>query len=124
MTVLVWMLLRIRHLDGACCCCSRWGPIAGAALSGRVAIRNFPVTPRAGRRHRRATPMPTVSRTCRCSCLRALRQQLTGPLVAALAVSVPSRGFSNPWYVCFVHTNSVASVRFTFFFVQFICFFG
>ena len=51
--------------------------------------------------------------------------QVTGPLVDALAVSVlVARIAQSLVHVCFVHTNLVAAVRFGFFFVQFLCFFG
>jgi hypothetical protein len=44
--------------------------------------------------------------------------------VDALCVAVlVARVIQSTVHVCFVHTNTVASFRFGFFFVQFICFF-
>ena len=49
---------------------------------------------------------------------------VTGAWVDALAITVlVARVIQSMVHVCFVHTNTVASVRFTFFFIQFICFF-
>ena len=46
-----------------------------------------------------------------------------GALVDALSVAVlAARIVQSTVHVCFVHTNTIASVRFGFFFVQFICF--
>ena len=48
---------------------------------------------------------------------------VAGPLVDALAVlAVVARVFQSLVHVCFVPTNRMASVRFTFFFVQVLCF--
>jgi hypothetical protein len=48
---------------------------------------------------------------------------VVGTLVDALATTVLiARIFQSLVHVCFVHTNTVASVRFAFFFVQFVCF--
>ena len=48
---------------------------------------------------------------------------VTGTLVDALAVTVLiARIVQSMVHVCLVHTNTVASVRFAFYFAQFICF--
>ena len=49
---------------------------------------------------------------------------VTGPLVNTLAaVILAARVVQSSVHVGFVQTNSVVSIRFSFFFIQFICFF-
>jgi uncharacterized MAPEG superfamily protein len=102
----------------------RWSRI----FSGRVAIRNFPADAVGGEEwYRRAT-------RAHANCIENLPVfgaivfalyvgHVTSALVDALAVTVlVTRILQSLVHVCFVHTNTVASVRFTFFFVQFVCF--
>jgi len=102
----------------------RWSRI----FSGRVAIRNFPADAAGGAEwYRRAT-------RAHANCIENLpvfgaivfalyAGHVTGSLVDALAVTVlVARILQSLVHVCFVHTDTVASLRFTFFFVQFICF--
>jgi len=102
----------------------RWGRI----LAGRVAIRNFPADAAGGEEwYRRAT-------RAHANCIENLPVfgaivfalhvgNVAGTWVDALAATVlVARIFQSLVHVCFVHNNTVASVRFTFFFVQFICF--
>jgi len=103
----------------------RWSRI----FTGRVAIRNFPADAAGGEEwYRRAT-------RAHANCIENLPVfgaivfalhvgNVTGPLVDALAVTVlVFRILQSLVHVCFTHTNVVAAVRFTFFFVQFICLF-
>jgi len=102
----------------------RWSRI----FSGRVAIRNFPADAAGGAEwYRRAT-------RAHANCIENLpvfgaivfalyAGHVTGSLVDAFAVTVwVARILQSLVHVCFVHTDTVASLRFTFFFVQFICF--
>ena len=100
----------------------RWSRI----FTGRVAIRNFPADGAGGEEwYRRAT-------RAHANCIENLpvfgavvfalqMGQITGPLVDALAVTVlVARVLQSTVHVCFTHSNTVASFRFSFFFVQFI----
>ena len=102
----------------------RWSRI----FSGRVAIRNFPADAAGGDDwYRRAT-------RAHANCIENLPvfgaivfglhvAGVTGTLVDALAVAVlTARICQSLVHVCFVHTNTVASWRFTYYFVQFVCF--
>jgi uncharacterized MAPEG superfamily protein len=102
----------------------RWSRI----FSGRVAIRNFPADAAGGEDwYRRAT-------RAHANCIENLPvfgavvfglqvANVTGTLVDALAVAVlVTRIIQSLVHVCFIHTDTVASVRFGFYFVQFICF--
>jgi uncharacterized MAPEG superfamily protein len=102
----------------------RWSRI----FSGRVAIRNFPADAAGGEEwYRRAT-------RAHANCIENLpvfgavvfglhAANVTGTLVDALSVTVLiARICQSMVHVCFVHTNTVASWRFGFYFVQFICF--
>jgi uncharacterized MAPEG superfamily protein len=102
----------------------RWSRI----LTGRLSIREFPADAAGGDDwYKRAT-------RAHANCIENLPvfgaivfglhvSQTAGPLVDALAVSVLlARIAQSTVHVCFVHTNAVASVRFGFYFVQFICF--
>lgn len=103
----------------------RWSRI----FTGRVAIANFPADAAGGEDwYRRAT-------RAHANCIENLPVfgaivlalqvgKVGGALVDTLTVIVPiARVFQSLVHVCFVHTNAVASWRFGFFFVQFICFF-
>ena len=103
----------------------RWSRI----FTGRVAIRNFPADATGGEDwYRRAT-------RAHANCIENLPVfgaivfalyvgDVRGPLVDALCVTVlVFRVLQSMVHVCFVHSNAVASWRFTFFFVQFTCFF-
>lgn len=103
----------------------RWSRI----FSGREAIRNFPADASGGEDwYRRAT-------RAHANCIENLpvfgaivfalyAGSIGGPLVDALCVAVlVARVIQSTVHVCFVHSNIVASFRFGFFFVQFICFF-
>ena len=130
MNVPVWMLLGftihtmllLLFTIGA----YRWSRI----LSGRVSIRDFPADAAGGDEwYRRAT-------RAHANCIENLPlfgaivfalhvASVTSPLVDALAVTVLiARVHQSLVHVFFVHTNTVASVRFAFFFVQFACFMG
>ena len=102
----------------------RWGRI----LNGTVAIRSFPADAAGGEEwYRRAT-------RAHANCIENLPvfgvivfglyvSHVGGPLVDALATTILiARICQSLVHVCFVHTNTVASVRFAFFFVQFVCF--
>ena len=115
-----WTLLLLLFTVGI----YRWGRI----VFRRVPIRNFPPDAAGGEEwYRRAT-------RAHANCIENLPVfgaivfglylgNVTGTLVDALAVSVLiARIFQSLVHVCFVHTNTVASVRFGFFFVQFLCF--
>ena len=128
MTVPVWMLLGFATWTALLLLFTvgtyRWSRIFG----GRVAIRNFPADAAGGEEwYRRAT-------RAHANCIENLPvfgaivfglyvANVASALVNALTVIVlVSRIFQSLVHVCFVHTNTVASVRFAFFFVQFVCF--
>jgi uncharacterized MAPEG superfamily protein len=128
MTVPAWMLLGFATWTAMLLLFTvgvyRWGRI----LSGRVQIRNFPADAAGGEEwYRRAT-------RAHANCIENLPvfgaivfglyvANIGGTLVDALAVTVLiARICQSLVHVCFVHTNRVASVRFSFFFVQFVCF--
>jgi uncharacterized MAPEG superfamily protein len=103
----------------------RWSRI----FTGRVAIRNFPADAAGGEEwYRRAT-------RAHANCIENLPvfgaivfalhvAQVGGSLVDALAVIVlVARVCQSLVHVCFTHSDTVASFRFGFFFVQFTCFF-
>ena len=129
MTVPTWMLLGFATWTALLLLFTvgiyRWGRI----FTGRVAIRDFPADAAGGEEwYKRAT-------RAHANCIENLPVfgaivfalyvgQVTGAWVDALAITVlVARVIQSMVHVCFVHTNMVASVRFTFFFVQFICFF-
>ena len=129
MTVPTWMLLGFATWTALLLLFTvgiyRWGRI----FTGRVAIRDFPADAAGGAEwYKRAT-------RAHANCIENLPVfgaivfalyvgQVTGAWVDALAITVlVARVIQSMVHVCFVHTNTVASVRFTFFFVQFICFF-
>ena len=104
----------------------RWSRIFG----GRVPIRDFPADAAGGEEwYRRAT-------RAHANCIENLPVfgaivlglhvgHVVGTLVDVLAVAVViARMCQSLVHVCFVHTNTVASVRFGFYFVQFACFLG
>jgi uncharacterized MAPEG superfamily protein len=128
MTVPVWMLLGFATWTLLLLLVTvgwyRWSRI----FTGRVAIRNFPADAAGGADwYRRAT-------RAHANCIENLPVfgaivfalhvgHVGGALVDALAVTVlVARIFQSLTHVFFVHTDTVASVRFTFYFVQFICF--
>jgi uncharacterized MAPEG superfamily protein len=128
MTVPAWMLLGFATWTALLLLFTvgvyRWGRI----LSGSVQIRNFPADASGGEDwYRRAT-------RAHANCIENLPvfgvivfglylANVGGTLVDTLAVTVLiARICQSLVHVCFVHTNTVASVRFTFFFVQFVCF--
>ena len=128
MTVPVWMLLGFATWTALLLLFTvgiyRWSRI----FAGRVAIRNFPADAAGGEEwYRRAT-------RAHANCIENLPVfgaivfalyvgKVTGTLVDALSVTVlVARIFQSVVHVCFVHTNTIASLRFTFFFVQFLCF--
>jgi uncharacterized MAPEG superfamily protein len=128
-TVPVWMLLGFATWTALLLLFTigiyRWSRI----FTGRMPIRNFPADAAGGEEwYRRAT-------RAHANCIENLPVfgaivfalhvgKVAGTLVDALAVSVlVARIVQSLVHVCFVHTNTVASVRFGFFFVQFICFF-
>jgi uncharacterized MAPEG superfamily protein len=130
MTIPVWMLLGFATWTMLLLLFTigyyRWVRI----FSGRVAIRDFPANAAGGEEwYRRAT-------RAHANCIENLPVfgaivfalhvgNVTGTLVDALAVTVlVARICQSLVHVCFVHTNAVASWRFGFFFVQFLCFFG
>ena len=128
MTVPVWMLLGFAMWTLLLLLFTigiyRWSRI----FSGRVAIRNFPADAAGGEDwYRRAT-------RAHANCIENLpvfgaivfalhAANVAGPWVDALAVTVvAARIVQSLVHVSFVHTDLVASVRFGFYFVQFICF--
>ena len=130
MTVPVWMLLGFATWTLLLLLFTigvyRWSRI----FTGRVAIRDFPADASGGDEwYRRAT-------RAHANCIENLPVfgavvfalhvgNVAGALVDALAVTVLiARVLQSAVHVCFVHTNTVASVRFTFYFVQFACFAG
>jgi uncharacterized MAPEG superfamily protein len=128
MTIPVWMLLGFATWTALLLLSTigiyRWTLI----FSGTVPIRNFPADASGGAEwYRRAT-------RAHANCIENLpvfgaivfalyAGNVGGALVDALSVAVlAARIVQSMVHVCFVHTNTVASVRFGFFFVQFICF--
>jgi uncharacterized MAPEG superfamily protein len=128
MTVPVWMLLGFAMWTLSLLLFTvgvyRWSRI----FAGRVAIRNFPADAAGGDDwYRRAT-------RAHANCIENLPVfgaivlglsvgNVASPLVDALAVTVlAARIVQSMVHVCFIHTNTVASVRFGFYFVQFVCF--
>jgi len=116
----MWTALLLLFTIGA----YRWSRI----FSGRVPIRNFPADAAGGEEwYRRAT-------RAHANCIENLpvfgavvfalhAGNVTGALVDALAVIVlVTRICQSLVHVSFTHTNTVASVRFGFFFAQFVCF--
>jgi uncharacterized MAPEG superfamily protein len=102
----------------------RWSRI----FSGRAAIGNFPADAAGGEEwYRRAT-------RAHANCIENLpvfgaivfglhAGNVTGSLVDALAATVlAARIVQSLVHVCFVNTNTVVSMRFAFFLVQFLCF--
>jgi uncharacterized MAPEG superfamily protein len=102
----------------------RWSRI----FSGRVPIRNFPADAAGGEEwYRRAT-------RAHANCIENLPvfgaivfglhiANITGTLVDVLSLTVLiARIIQSLVHVCFVHTNTVASVRFGFYLVQFVSF--
>jgi len=128
MTVPVWMLLGFAMWTLLLLLFTvgiyRWSRI----FTGRVAIRNFPADAAGGEEwYRRAT-------RAHANCIENLPVfgavvfglqvgNVTGTLVDALSVAVvTARIVQSSVHVFFVHTDTIASVRFGFYFVQFICF--
>jgi uncharacterized MAPEG superfamily protein len=128
MTVPVWMLLGFSMWTLLLLLFTvgiyRWSRI----FTGRVAIRNFPADAAGGEDwYRRAT-------RAHANCIENLpvfgaivfalhAGNVSGTLVDALAVTVvAARIVQSMVHVCLVHTDTVASVRFGFYFVQFVCF--
>jgi uncharacterized MAPEG superfamily protein len=128
MTVPVWMLLAFAMWTLLLLLVTvgvyRWTRI----FSGRVPIRDFPADAAGGEDwYKRAT-------RAHANCIENLPVfgaivfglhvgQVAGTLVDALAVTVViARVFQSLVHSCFVHSNAVASWRFGFYFVQFICF--
>jgi uncharacterized MAPEG superfamily protein len=102
----------------------RWSRI----FSGRVAIRDFPADAGGGEEwYKRAT-------RAHANCIENLPvfaaivfalhvSHAASPLVDALSVAILlARTVQSTVHVCFVHTNTIASLRFGFYFVQFIGF--
>jgi len=128
MTVPVWMLLGFAMWTLFLLLFTvgiyRWSRI----FSGRVPIRNFPADAAGGEEwYRRAT-------RAHANCIENLPvfgaivfalhvANVAGTLVDALAATVLiARILQSLVHVCLVHTNTVASARFGFYFVQFVCF--
>jgi uncharacterized MAPEG superfamily protein len=130
MTVPVWMLLGFAAWTLLLLLLTvgvyRWSRI----FSGRVQIRNFPADAAGGDDwYRRAT-------RAHANCIENLPvfgavvfglhvANVTGAWVDVLAAAVlAARVCQSLVHVCFVHSNAVASWRFSFYFVQFCCFAG
>lgn len=128
MTIPVWMLLGCATWTALLLLFTigiyRWTLI----FSGTVPIRDFPADASGGAEwYKRAT-------RAHANCIENLPvfgaivfalyvADVGGALVDALTVTVlAARIVQSTVHVGFVHTNTVASVRFGFFFVQFICF--
>lgn len=128
MTVPVWTLLGFATWTALLLLFTigiyRWSRI----FSGRMPIRNFPADASGGAEwYRRAT-------RAHANCIENLPVfgaivlglhvgNVSSTLVNVLAVTVlVGRILQSLVHVCFVHTDLVASVRFAFFFVQFVCF--
>ena len=116
----MWTLLLLLVTVGV----YRWSRI----FTGSVAIRNFPADAAGGEDwYKRAT-------RAHANCIENLpvfgavvagltASQLTTPMIDALSIAIVlARIVQSTVHVCFVHTNTIASVRFGFYFVQFICF--
>lgn len=129
MTVPLWMLLGFATWTALLLLFTvgiyRWSRI----FSGREAIRDFPADAAGGEEwYRRAT-------RAHANCIENLpvfgvivlslyAAHVTGALVDALCVIIlVARIIQSLVHVCCAHTNTVASFRFGFFFVQFIGFF-
>src|SRR6185503_1135354 len=128
MTLPVWMLLGFATWTALLLLFTvgiyRWSRI----FSGRVAIRNFPADAAGGDEwYRRAT-------RAHANCIENLPVfgaivfalhvgNVAGTLVNVLAATVLiARIVQSLVHVCLTHTNTVASLRFGFYFVQFVCF--
>jgi uncharacterized MAPEG superfamily protein len=128
MTVPVWMLLGFAMWTLLLLLFTvgiyRWSRI----FTGRVAIRNFPADAAGGEDwYRRAT-------RAHANCIENLpvfgaivfglhAAGVSGTPVDALATTVLiARICQSLVHTCFVHSDAVASWRFGFYFVQFICF--
>jgi len=128
MTVPVWMLLGFATWTVLLLLFTigiyRWSRI----LSGRVPIRNFPADAVGGEDwYQRAT-------RAHANCIENLPvfgaivfglyvSNIASTLVDVLATTVLiARIHQSLAHVCFVHTNTVASMRSALFFVQFACF--
>ncbi|MEP7244153.1 MAG: MAPEG family protein [Gammaproteobacteria bacterium] len=128
MSVPVWMLLGFVTWTALLLLFTigiyRWSRIFG----GRALIRDFPADAAGGEEwYRRAT-------RAHANCIENLPLfgaiifglyvgNVASALVDALAVTIlVARVLQSLVHVCFAHTNKVASARFTFFFVQFVCF--
>jgi uncharacterized membrane protein YecN with MAPEG domain len=128
-TVPVWMLLGFAAWTALLLLFTigtyRWSRI----FTGRVAIANFPADAAGGadwyRRATRAHANCIENLPVFGAIVLALQVgKVSGALVDTLTVIVlVARVFQSLVHVCFVHSNAVASWRFGFFFVQFICFF-
>ncbi len=128
MTVPVWMLLGFATWTALLLLFTigtyRWVRI----FSGRVAIRDFPADAAGGddwyKRATRAHANCIENLPVFGAIVYALQVgNVSGTLVDALSITVlAARVVQSTVHVCFVHTNTVAAVRFTFFFVQFLCF--
>ena len=116
----MWTLLLLLFTVGL----YRWSRI----FSGNVAIRNFPADAAGGEDwYKRAT-------RAHANCIENLPvfgaivfalfvSQATSRLIDGLCVAVVlARVVQSTVHVGFVHTNTIASIRFGFYFVQFICF--
>ena len=116
----MWTLLLLLFTIGL----YRWSRI----FSGRTPIRDFPADAAGGEDwYKRAT-------RAHANCIENLPvfgaivfglyvANVSGSLVDVLAATVPvARICQSLVHVSFVHTNTVASWRFGFYFVQFICF--
>jgi uncharacterized membrane protein YecN with MAPEG domain len=129
MTMPVWMLLGFATWTALLLLFTigtyRWSRI----FTGRMAIANFPADAAGGEDwYRRAT-------RAHANCIENLPvfgaivlalhvSQVGGTWVDALTVTVlVARIFQSLVHVCLVHSNAVASWRFGFFFVQFVCYF-
>ena len=115
----MWTLLLLLFTVGI----YRWSRI----FTGRTPIRDFPADAAGGEDwYKRAT-------RAHANCIENLPvfgaivfglyvAGISGTLVDSLAVTVlVARIIQSLVHVCFVHTDAVASWRFTFYFVQFIC---
>jgi len=128
MTVPVWMLLGFAMWTLLLLLFTigvyRWSRI----FTGRVPIRDFPADAAGGQEwYRRAT-------RAHANCIENLPvfgaivfglhvSHVASTLVDVLAVTVLiARIVQSLVHVCLIHTNTVAAVRFGFYFVQFVCF--
>ena len=128
MTIPVWMLLGFATWTALLLLFTigvyRWTRI----FSGTVPIRDFPADASGGAEwYRRAT-------RAHANCIENLpvfgaivfalhAGNVGGALVDALSAAVlAARVVQSTVHVCFVHTNTIASLRFGFFSVQFVCF--